>query len=110
MLWIAEAKIVSKVHHILIQQNSGLLKIKCISFLLQEILTPAIKHQILSELRSFPDLCDCLAALDIAIGFLVNAEVDGTMRIKDYLHKMLKLPSDRGLRHSAKVIIMINFL
>ncbi|XP_072028276.1 E3 ubiquitin-protein ligase rnf213-alpha-like [Amphiura filiformis] len=97
-------KLVQKIEHLVFRQDSRdatvfqALRTK----IPQESLSPAIKHQILSDLRSFPDLCDCLAALDIAIGFLVNTEVEASMRIREYLHRMLKLPLDRGLKHSPK--------
>ena len=73
------------------------------SHLFQKNLSPVIQNQILTELRTFPDLSDCLAALDIAIGFLTSCNDEPSLYIRDYLHRTLSLPEDRGLRASKKV-------
>ncbi len=74
-------------------------------FLLQKSLSPAIQHQILSQLKSLSDLSDCLAVLVIAIGFLVSSPCQPDMRISKYLHTTLSLPPEKGIQASPKVCI-----
>ena len=69
----------------------------------QKNLTPAIQHQILSQIKSVSDLNDCLAAIDIAIRFLASSSNPPDVRISDYLHMTLSLPDDRGIRRAPKV-------
>ncbi|XP_072042938.1 E3 ubiquitin-protein ligase rnf213-alpha-like [Amphiura filiformis] len=61
-----------------------------------------IQHQILSQVKSVSDLGDCLAALDIAIGFLASTSSPPDVRISDYLHTTLSLPEDRGIKNVPK--------
>ena len=59
----------------------------------------AIESQIISDLRSsLSEICDVLSSLDIAIGFLSSSGGQTRMPLKWYLHEVLKLPRDRGLR------------
>ena len=71
---------------------------------LQKTLSTSIQHQILSQLKSLPDLTDCLAVLVIAIGFLVSSPCQPDMHISKYLHSTLSLPPERGIQASSKVI------
>ena len=55
--------------------------------------------QIISDLRSsLSEVCDVLSSLDIAIGFLSSSGGQTGMPLKWYLHEVLKLPRERGLR------------
>ena len=59
----------------------------------------AIESQIISDLRSsLSEICDVLSSLDIAIGFLSSSGGQTGMSLKWYLHEVLKLPRERGLR------------
>ena len=72
-------------------------------FLEQKSLTPALQHEILSQIRSDSELSDSLSALDIAIGFLASTSSSPDVRISDYLHDTLSLPKDRGIKSIPKV-------
>ena len=66
---------------------------------LQDSLSRAIEGQIISDLRSsLSEVCDVLSSLDIAIGFLSSSGGQTGMQLKWYLHAVLKLPRERGLR------------
>ena len=66
---------------------------------LQDAISRAIEGQIISDLRSsLSEVCDVLSSLDIAIGFLSSSGGQTGMQLKWYLHGVLKLPSERGLR------------
>ena len=66
---------------------------------LQDSLSRAIEGQIISDLRSsLSEVCDVLSSLDIAIGFLSSSGGQTEMELKWYLHGVLKLPRERGLR------------
>jgi len=65
----------------------------------QNSMSRAIESQIISDLRSsLSEICDVLSSLDIAIGFLSSSGGQTRMPLKWYLHEVLKLPRDRGLR------------
>ncbi|XP_033095331.1 E3 ubiquitin-protein ligase RNF213-like [Anneissia japonica] len=64
-------------------------------------LTSAVKCSIVTELKSFQNLCKSLASLDIAIGFLANYKAEGDMLIKNYLQDKLAMPVDKGLISST---------
>ena len=66
---------------------------------LQDSISRAIEGQIISDLRSsLSEVCDVLSSLDIAIGFLSSSGGQTGMQLKWYLHEVLKLPRERGLR------------
>ena len=68
-------------------------------FHLQDSISRAIEGQIISDLRSsLSEVCDVLSSLDIAIGFLSSSGGQTGMQLKWYLHAVLKLPRERGLR------------
>ncbi|XP_068735057.1 LOW QUALITY PROTEIN: E3 ubiquitin-protein ligase rnf213-alpha-like [Montipora capricornis] len=65
----------------------------------QEAVSRAIEAQVISDLRSsLSDVCDVLSSLDIAIGFLSSSGGQRTMPLKWYLHEVLKLPNEDGLK------------
>ncbi|XP_015765613.1 PREDICTED: E3 ubiquitin-protein ligase RNF213-like [Acropora digitifera] len=65
----------------------------------QDSMSRAIEGQIISDLRSsLSEVCDVLSSLDIAIGFLSSSGGQTEMELKWYLHGVLKLPRERGLR------------
>ncbi|XP_074628909.1 E3 ubiquitin-protein ligase rnf213-alpha-like isoform X2 [Acropora palmata] len=65
----------------------------------QNSMSRAIESQIISDLRSsLSEICDVLSSLDIAIGFLSSSGGQTGMPLKWYLHEVLKLPRERGLR------------
>ncbi|XP_067057901.1 E3 ubiquitin-protein ligase rnf213-alpha-like isoform X3 [Acropora muricata] len=65
----------------------------------QNSISRAIEGQIISDLRSsLSEVCDVLSSLDIAIGFLSSSGGQTGMSLKWYLHEVLKLPRERGLR------------
>ncbi|XP_068759451.1 E3 ubiquitin-protein ligase rnf213-alpha-like isoform X4 [Montipora capricornis] len=65
----------------------------------QDSISRAIEGQIISDLRSsLSEVCDVLSSLDIAIGFLSSSGGQTGMPLKWYLHEVLKLPRERGLR------------
>ncbi|XP_068731195.1 E3 ubiquitin-protein ligase rnf213-alpha-like [Montipora capricornis] len=65
----------------------------------QEAVSRAIEAQVISDLRSsLSAVCDVLSSLDIAIGFLSSSGGQNTMPLKWYLHEVLKLPRERGLK------------
>ena len=66
---------------------------------IQEPISRVIEGQIISDLRSsLSDVCDVLSSLDIAIGFLASSVGQTEKSLKWYLHEVLKLPRDRGLK------------
>ncbi|XP_077980160.1 E3 ubiquitin-protein ligase rnf213-alpha-like [Glandiceps talaboti] len=70
----------------------------------QEALSKAIQHQILSELRSLTDVCDSLACLDIAIGFLATSGGKPDMLVTKYLTTVLKMDKDEmKVKHQCKL-------
>ncbi|XP_077980129.1 E3 ubiquitin-protein ligase rnf213-alpha-like [Glandiceps talaboti] len=60
----------------------------------QEKLSRAPQHQILSDIRSFTDICDLLACLDIAIGFVASTGGNGDVMIGSYLNDTLDFGTD----------------
>ncbi|XP_022796393.1 E3 ubiquitin-protein ligase rnf213-alpha-like isoform X3 [Stylophora pistillata] len=65
----------------------------------QESISRVIESQIIVELRSsLSDVCDVMSSLDIAIGFLASSGGQPERPLKSYLHDVLKLPKDRGLK------------
>ncbi|XP_070580810.1 E3 ubiquitin-protein ligase rnf213-alpha-like [Ptychodera flava] len=91
-----KAKIVRKVEQLVFREDSRdsavfeSLKTK----LPQEPLSKAIQRQIISELRSLPEVSDSLACLDIAIGFLASCGGKPGQLIKKYLIETLKMDGD----------------
>ena len=66
---------------------------------IQEPISRVIEGQIISDLRSsLSDVCDVLSSLDIAIGFLASSGGQKERSLRWYLHEVLKLPRDRGLK------------
>ncbi|XP_021363666.1 E3 ubiquitin-protein ligase rnf213-alpha-like isoform X2 [Mizuhopecten yessoensis] len=51
----------------------------------------AVRHQICQELRSLPDICDCLDKLDITISFLKSVGEDQTLSLDTFMSQTLKL-------------------
>ena len=73
---------------------------------LQESISRFVEGQIIVDFRSsLSDVCDVLSSLDIAIGFLASSGGQGERPIKCYLHEVLKLPKERGLK-SPTVSVM----
>ncbi|XP_022803330.1 E3 ubiquitin-protein ligase rnf213-alpha-like isoform X2 [Stylophora pistillata] len=65
----------------------------------QESISRVIESQIIVDLRSsLPDVCSVMSSLDIAIGFLASSGGQSKKPLKLYLHEVLKLPKDRGLK------------
>jgi len=65
----------------------------------QDAISRATEGLIISDLRSaLSEVCDVLSSLDIAIGFLSSSGGQTGMQLKWYLHGVLKLPRERGLR------------
>ena len=76
---------------------------------LKESISRVIESQIINDLRSsLSDVCDVMSSLDIAIGFLASSGGQPQRPLKLYLHEVLKLPKDRGLK-SATVSIFLLF-
>ena len=74
------------------------LLVDCLLYI-QELISRVIEGQIISDLRSsLSDVCDVLSSLDIAIGFLASSGGQTEMSLRSYLHEVLKLPRDRGLK------------
>ena len=66
---------------------------------LQDAISRAIEGQIITDLRSsLSEVCDVLSSLEIAIGFLSSSGGQTGMQLKWYLHGVLKLPRERGVR------------
>ena len=58
-----------------------------------------MEGQIIVDFRSsLSDVCDVLSSLDIAIGFLASSGGQAERPLKWYLHEVLKLPKERGLK------------
>ncbi|KAJ7339378.1 hypothetical protein OS493_005772 [Desmophyllum pertusum] len=65
----------------------------------QDYISRVVEGQIIVDLRSsLSDVCDVLASLDIAIGFLASSGGQPGRLLKWYLHEVLKLPKERGLK------------
>ncbi|KAL9988411.1 hypothetical protein ACROYT_G002849 [Oculina patagonica] len=65
----------------------------------QESISRVIEGQIIVDFRSsLTDICDVLSSLDIAIGFLASSGGQPERPLKWYLHEVLKLPKERGLK------------
>ena len=74
------------------------LLVDCLLYI-QEPISRVIEGQIISDLRSsLSDVCDVLSSLDIAIGFLASSGGQTETSMRWYLHEVLKLPRDRGLK------------
>ncbi|XP_077862842.1 E3 ubiquitin-protein ligase rnf213-alpha-like [Saccoglossus kowalevskii] len=70
----------------------------------QESLSKAIQHQIVSEMKSLTDVCDSLACLDIAIGFLASSGGKADMYIIKYLVDTLKMDKENmKVRHPCQL-------
>nr|XP_006819936.1 PREDICTED: E3 ubiquitin-protein ligase RNF213-like [Saccoglossus kowalevskii] len=70
----------------------------------QESLSKAIQHQIVTEMKSLTDVCDSLACLDIAIGFLASSGGKADMYIIKYLVDTLKMDKENmKVRHSCQL-------
>nr|XP_058970756.1 E3 ubiquitin-protein ligase rnf213-alpha-like [Pocillopora verrucosa] len=68
----------------------------------QESISRVIESQIINDLRSsLSDVCDVMSSLDIAIGFLASSGGQPERPLKWYLHEVLKLPKDRGLKSAT---------
>ena len=66
---------------------------------LKESISRVVESQIINDLRSsLSDVCDVMSSLDIAIGFLASSGGQPERPLKWYLHEVLKLPKDRGLK------------
>ncbi|XP_072022245.1 E3 ubiquitin-protein ligase rnf213-alpha-like [Amphiura filiformis] len=68
----------------------------------QEILSIALRKDILSELTSITALRDCLTVSETVIGFLSSTGGDPEMYIKDYLENVLSLPKEQQLQLNPK--------
>ena len=69
------------------------------SFIVQEPISRVVEGQIVADFRSsLSDVCDVLSSLDIAIGFLASSGGQKERTLKSYLHEVLKLPGERGLK------------
>ncbi|XP_020630788.1 E3 ubiquitin-protein ligase rnf213-alpha-like [Orbicella faveolata] len=65
----------------------------------QEPISRFVEGQIIVDFRSsLSDVCDVLSSLDIAIGFLASSGGQTERPLKWYLHEVLKLPKERGLK------------
>ncbi|XP_077980164.1 E3 ubiquitin-protein ligase rnf213-alpha-like [Glandiceps talaboti] len=91
-----KAKIKRKIEQLVFRQDSrdAVVFETLKSKIPQEPLSKAIQHQILSELRSLTDVCDSLACLDIAIGFLATSGGKPDMLVTKYLTTILKMDKD----------------
>ena len=77
---------------------------------LKESISRVVESQIINDLRSsLSDVCDVMSSLDIAIGFLASSGGQPERPLKWYLHEVLKLPKDRGLK-SATVSTFLLFI
>jgi len=73
---------------------------------LQEPISRVIEGQIISDFRcSLSDVCDVLSSLDIAIGFLASSGGQKERPLNWYLHEVLKLPKERGLKSPTVRIV-----
>ncbi|XP_072028880.1 E3 ubiquitin-protein ligase RNF213-like [Amphiura filiformis] len=69
----------------------------------QERLSRPFKLDILVDLKSITDLCDCLAVVDIAIGFLISTGGDPDTNIIEYLADSgINLPKEQRSLITAK--------
>ncbi|XP_072028165.1 E3 ubiquitin-protein ligase rnf213-alpha-like [Amphiura filiformis] len=69
----------------------------------QERLSRPFKQDILLDLKSITDLCDCLAVVDIAIGFLVSTGGEPDTNIIEYLAESgINLPKEQRSQITAK--------
>ena len=85
-------------------------KILTPSVSLKESISRVVESQIINDLRSsLSDVCDVMSSLDIAIGFLASSGGQPERPLKWYLHEVLKLPKDRGLK-SATVSTFLLFI
>ena len=67
-------------------------------------ISSAVSAQILSEFRSsLSDVCDVLTVIEVALSFLSSAGGKPEMLVSEYLHRVLRMPGDAGLR-SPKVM------
>ena len=64
----------------------------------QEPLSAAEQNAIIQELRHLPELCDYLATLDIALGFLVSVGGDPRTKLEDFVSEKLKMTVDEGFK------------
>ena len=72
------------------------------SVFLKESISRVVESQIINDLRSsLSDVCDVMSSLDIAIGFLASSGGQPERPLKWYLHEVLKLPKDRGLKSAT---------
>ncbi|RMX46188.1 hypothetical protein pdam_00007847 [Pocillopora damicornis] len=73
----------------------------------QESISRVVESQIINDLRSsLSDVCDVISSLDIAIGFLASSGGQPERPLKWYIHEVLKLPKDRGLKSATSVLIL----
>ncbi len=76
--------------------------------LYQERLSRPFKQDILTDLKSITDLCDCLAVVDITIGFLVSTGGDPDTNIVEYLAESgINLPKEQRSQITAKVWLFV---
>ena len=69
---------------------------------LKEPISRVVESQIINDLRSsLSDICDVMSSLDIAIGFLASSGGQPESPLKWYLHDVLKLPNDQGLKSAT---------
>ena len=67
-------------------------------------ISAAVSAQILSDFHSsLSEVCDVLSVVQIALGFLSSAGGKPEMLLSEYLHHVLRMTGDTGLR-SPKVI------
>ena len=72
---------------------------RTLSVFLQESISRFVEGKIIVDFRSsLSDVCDVLSSLDIAIGFLASSGGQAERPLKCYLHEVLKLPKERGLK------------
>ncbi|XP_061169142.1 E3 ubiquitin-protein ligase RNF213-like [Saccostrea echinata] len=57
----------------------------------QEPLAPVVVHQICTEFKSYPDICDALKKLDIAISFLKSVGGDIEMNLESFMSQTLQI-------------------
>ena len=87
------------VLHFAFQASTVFYKSYLLLLHLQDSISRATEGHIISDLRSsLSEICDVLSSLDIAIGFLSSSGGQTGMQLKWYLHGVLKLPRERGLR------------
>ncbi|XP_070580814.1 E3 ubiquitin-protein ligase rnf213-alpha-like isoform X2 [Ptychodera flava] len=101
-----KAKILRKIEQLVFRQDSRDAAVfeSLKSKIPQEPLSKAIQHQILSELRSLPEVSDSLACLDIAIGFLASSGGKPDMHVIKYLVSILKMErSEMKVRYPCQL-------